>query len=128
MRVYVTSIHLYLKTFTHILGNTMSDATSSDGEWKTVRISAPTYHKLLELSGFMTLITLMRTIPLSTIAEWAITSFYDKEYPRLKASMSDPKKRDDTAKEIGLGLKRVYDARDEWKALLQDVERMRKRR
>lgn len=73
----------------------------------------------------MTLITLTRTIPLSTVAELAIAAFYNTEYPRLKESISDPKKRDETGKEIALRLKEVYDSRDRWKAVLQEQEKRR---
>jgi len=104
----------------------MNGTASSGGEWRTIRISAPTYHKLLELSSFITLLTLTRTIPLSTVAELAITAFYDTEYPRLKDSISDPKKRDETGREIALRLKKVYDSRDKWKAVLQELEKIRR--
>ena len=101
----------------------MSETAPSDSEWRTIRISSATYHRLLELSSFMTLVTLTRAIPLSIVAELAITTFYDTEYPRLKESISDPGKRGETGKEIALRLKRVYDSRDEGKAAQQRYEK-----
>lgn len=94
----------------------MKETTSSDGAWKTIRISRPAYHKLLELSSLMTLVSLARPHPLSVIAEWAINTLYDAKYPKLKDSLSDPNRRIEIGKEIVPGLKKVYDSRDEWKA------------
>jgi len=75
----------------------------------------------------MTILAGTRTIPLSTVAEWAVTGFYDTTYPRLKEIVSDPQKLDEARREVGMGLKRVYDSWDDWEALLKSVEESRKK-
>ena len=89
----------------------MSDKETT-AEWKTIRISASSYYKLVELSGFLTILFGSQTIPISTIADIAVVAFYSNAYPELKDIVADPDKLEAKRKEIGGSLKRLFEA---WK-------------
>jgi len=88
----------------------MSDKESSVEEWKTIRISGSSYYKLVELSGYFTVLFGSQPIPISTVAEWAINIFYDGSYGELKEIILDPDKLEAKRKEIGGSLKRLLEA------------------
>ena len=85
----------------------MSSETTA--EWKTIRISASSYYKLVELSGFLTILFGSQTIPISTIADLAVISFYNMAFPELKDIVADPDKLEAKRKEIGGSLKRLLE-------------------
>jgi len=76
-------------------------------EWKTIRISASSYYKLVELSGFLTILLGSQTIPISNVADWAVVFLYDAIYSKLKEITSDPDKLEAKRKEIGGSIKRL---------------------
>ena len=88
----------------------MSDQATT--EWKTIRISASSYYKLVELSGFLTILFGSQTIPISTIADIAVVTFYSMAFPELKDIIADPDKLEAKRKEIGGSLKRLFEV---WK-------------
>ena len=79
----------------------MSDEESTVEEWKTVRIPATSYYKLVELSGFLTLLLGSTTVPISWVAEMAVELFHDIAYGKLKKTISDADKLEAARKEIG---------------------------
>ena len=87
----------------------MSNQKHPVTEWKTIRISAASYYKLVELSGFLTILFGSQTIPISTIADMTINTFYAGAFPELKDIISDPKKLEEKRKEIGGSLKRLLE-------------------
>ncbi len=104
----------------------MSGAESESKEWKTIRISMPIYSKLVQLSGLFTLVTGIRTTPMSTVADMAIDNFYEELYPKLKTAMLDSEVFQSTIRKLGPDLKRIYDSRDQWKLLLEQLEKNRR--
>ena len=90
----------------------MSKKETPTEEWKTIRISASSYYKLVELSGFLTILFGSQTIPISTIADLAVVAFYGAAYPELKDIVADPDKLEAKRKEIGGSLKRLLEV---WK-------------
>ena len=78
-------------------------------EWKTIRIPATSYYKLVELSGFFTVFFGSQPIAVSTVADWATTTFYDGLYSELKEVISNPDKLEAKRKEIGGSIKRLRD-------------------
>jgi len=87
----------------------MSQGEGTPTEWKTIRISAPSYYKLVELSGFLTVLFGSQPIPISMVADWAISIFYDASYGELKEIISDADKLEAKRKEIGGSLKRLFE-------------------
>lgn len=87
----------------------MSNEETPVTEWKTIRILASSYYKLVELSGFLTILFGSQTIPISTIADMAVGVFYGSAYPQLKDIISDPDKLEAMRKEIGGNLKRLFE-------------------
>ena len=69
-------------------------------EWKTIRISAITYYKLLELSGILTALFGTK-IAMSYLAEGIIVNWYNKIYPK--------------ASKILMNADKVKSARKDWK-------------
>jgi hypothetical protein len=87
----------------------MSKNETSSVEWKTIRISATSYYKLVELSGFFTVFFGSQPVPISTVADWSVTTFYDMLYSKLKEIITDPDKLEAKRKEIGGSLKRLLE-------------------
>ena len=87
----------------------MSNAEPPVEEWKTIRISAISYYKLVELDGFLTILLGSQPIPLSTVAEWAIYTYYDSLHAKLQKILSDPKILAKARKEIGGNMKRLFE-------------------
>ena len=87
----------------------MSQNETPPIEWKTVRIHATSYYKLVELSGLFTMFFGSQSIPISTVANWSVASFYDELYSKLKEIITDPDKLEAKRKEIGGSLKRLFD-------------------
>ena len=90
----------------------MSNEETPVTEWKTIRISASSYYKLVELSGFLTVLFGSQTVPISSVADWAVTIFYDASYSKLKETITDPDKLEEARKKIGGSLKRLFEV---WK-------------
>lgn len=63
----------------------------NEAEWKTIRIMATSYYKLIELSGLMTFL-LGEKIPMSTIADYAIMVYHDQYYMTMKNAVMNPDK------------------------------------
>lgn len=74
-------------------------STEIQPEWKTIRIGAPSYYKLVEMTGFFSIILGEQT-SLSFAAEMAIDTFYNATHKEMLAVISDPqrleKMREDT--------------------------------
>jgi hypothetical protein len=85
------------------------DESPAEVEWKTIRISAVSYYKLVELSGFLTVLLGSQPTPLSTVAEWAIYVYYDSLHGKLEKILSDPKTLARARKEIGGNMKRLFE-------------------
>ena len=68
----------------------MSDKEATVTEWKTVRVSAVNYYKLVELSGLLTALFGAK-VPLSLLAEIAFAMFYDFVYQKARKMLDDPK-------------------------------------
>lgn len=62
---------------------------SSETEWKTIRVRATSYYKLVELSGLMTFIA-GEKLSISTITACAIDEYYDGYYKTYKDAISNP--------------------------------------
>ena len=101
----------------------MSEDESSV-EWRTVRVSGSAYVKLVELSSLINLATLARAIPLRTVADLAIDSFYEMYHLKLKEVIRDPQKFKKTTKELDLDLKRMHDFQDQWKTFLNAIDKV----
>jgi len=67
----------------------MSGEETSAEVWKTIRISATTYYKLIELSGLLTALFGAK-VPMSYLAEGAIIEMCDKIYPKTKKLLMNP--------------------------------------
>lgn len=87
----------------------MSNVAPQTEEWKTIRISAISYYKLVELDGLFTILLGSQPIPLSTVAEWAVYMYYDSIYSKLRKIVSDPKILERARKELGGDLKRLFE-------------------
>jgi len=87
----------------------MSESEVTPAEWKTIRISAPSYYKLVELSGFITVLLGSQPIPLSLVAEWAVQLYYDAIYIKLKETITNPDELEKARKEIGGSIKRLFE-------------------
>jgi len=87
----------------------MSNEETPVAEWKTIRISASSYYKLVELSGFLTILFGNQTMPISTVADLAVITLYGAAYPELKDIVADPDKLEAKRKEIGGSLKRLLE-------------------
>jgi hypothetical protein len=87
----------------------MSGEETPVTEWKTIRISATSYYKLVELSGLFTVIFGSQPIPIGTVAEFAFTTYYDSLYTRLKEIVGDPQKLEAFRKEFGGSMKKLYE-------------------
>lgn len=101
-----------LITLSHLLpfsDRHMSENETPTQEWKTVRIPATSYYKLVELSGLFTVFFGSQPVPISMIAQWTITTFYDMMYSKLKEIINDPDKLEAKRKEIGGSLKRLLE-------------------
>jgi hypothetical protein len=66
---------------------TQGDEVST--EWKTIRIEAPDYFKLVELSGFLSIL-FGKQVSLSDVAHMTIDSFYDTSHAALIKAVSNP--------------------------------------
>lgn len=64
-------------------------AEEAPTEWKTIRISATIYYKLLEMSGILTAL-LGSKIAMSTLVEGIIIDWYDRVYPIAKEKLMNP--------------------------------------
>ena len=64
---------------------------TQETEWKTIRLKAVPYFKLVELSGLLQTICGVQ-LSISTVANVAVGKFYDDMYGRLKEVLHDPKK------------------------------------
>lgn len=84
----------------------MSNEESPPQEWKTIRLPATSYYKLIELSGLLTLLSGMR-ISMSIIANYAITVYYDKNYMEYKNMMTDPDALKEFRERFGGKMKRL---------------------
>jgi len=98
---FVTSISLQVTW--------MSDSEVTAPEWKTIRISASSYYKLVELSGLITVLFGTQPFPISSVADLVIQQYYDAAYSRLKETVTNPDKLEQARKEIGGSLKRLFE-------------------
>ena len=94
----------------------MSKEITPVTEWKTIRIPAASYYKLVELSGFLTILLGSTTISISNVADAAVRGFYDATYPELTKIVTDPNKLEAIRKEIDGNLKRLLEL---WKKPVQ---------
>lgn len=63
----------------------------SEAEWKTIRVLATSYYKLVELSGLMTFLA-GEKFSMSTIADLAIAEYYDQYNKTYKDAITAPDK------------------------------------
>ena len=77
-------------------------------EWKTIRISATSYYKLAELSGFYTAL-LGAKVSMSLVANWAVTVYYDENYPKIKKILMNPDVAKRFRKKVGGEIKQLLE-------------------
>lgn len=94
---------------------------SPETEYKTIRIDAMYYYKIIELSGLMTTLTGTK-IPISIVAATAIDEFYDEYYNQLKDTLNDPEKM----KGIRNNLKEILVSRAKSKLSGDDMKKFMK--
>lgn len=80
----------------------------SDEEWKTIRISASSYYRIAELSGLFTMLFGAK-VPMSVVVDWAITTYHDETFPRLRQIVMNPDAIEAFRKEVGGKLKRLFE-------------------
>ena len=74
----------------------MSDETQV--EWKTIRIPASSYYKLVEMSGFLSIIMETR-VALSFLASIIIEAIYTSSRASMVDTISNPKKLEKARKQ-----------------------------
>lgn len=75
-------------------------------EWKTIRIRATSYYKLIELSGLYTALVGMK-ISMSMIADFAISNYYDEYYVKARSILIEPDEAEKFRKKVGGEIKRI---------------------
>lgn len=84
----------------------MSNEESLPEEWKTIRVPATSYYKLVELSGLLTAVLGIK-VPMSSIANWAITIYHDEYYIKLRDVMFNPDAIEKIRERLGGKIKRL---------------------
>ena len=67
------------------------DTTEQKTEYKTLRVTAPTYNKLVELAGMLSVIT-GETMSISQLADNMINIIHVNNYAELLETVADPDK------------------------------------
>lgn len=78
----------------------------SSEEWKTVRMQASTYYKLVDLNSLLSMV-IGRKMSLNLTADVVVVSFYNQLYSRLVDIISDADKLSQARKEIGGALDKL---------------------
>ncbi|KAG2478340.1 MAG: hypothetical protein NPMRTH1_580001 [Nitrosopumilales archaeon] len=78
-------------------------------EYKTIRISAGSYYKLVELTGLISALA-GYNYSITQIGDGIIAFFYQVWYPELLDHMSSPKKRDAAREVLQERINNWYDA------------------
>lgn len=78
-------------------------------EYKTIRITAGSYYKLVELTGLISAVS-GRNFSITEMGDSIIAYCYQVWYPELLGLMSSPKKRDAARAVIQENINNWYDA------------------
>jgi len=82
--------------------------SNEEAEWKTIRVEATIYYKLAELKGIFSAL-FGGVVPMSVVAGWAISTYHDETYPKLKEVLMNPDAIERFRKEVGGKLKRIFE-------------------
>ena len=77
-------------------------------EFKTIRISASSYYKLVELTGIMNIVSGLN-ISLTTMADMLIVATHGSWYPEYLGIVNNPKKLEKARAEVKDNVKKMND-------------------
>ena len=77
-------------------------------EYKTIRVSASSYYKLVELTGIMNIVSGLN-ISMTTMADWIIIATHTNWFPQYLQIVNDPKKLKKTRAEVQDNVKKILD-------------------
>ena len=77
-------------------------------EYKTIRISASSYYKLVELTGIMNIVSGLN-ISMTTMSDLLIVATHNNWYPEYLKIINDPKKLETTRAKTKDDIKKIMD-------------------
>ena len=77
-------------------------------EFKTIRISASSYYKLVELAGILNVVSGFN-ISMTTMADWLINATHSVWYPEYLKVVNNPKKFEKTRAQVQGDIKKILD-------------------
>jgi len=77
-------------------------------EFKTIRMRATSYYKLVELTGMMNALTGIN-FSISDVASFLTDAIYQSAYPGLVKLMNDPQALQKNKEQFQQGVKQIYD-------------------
>ncbi|MGI0013426.1 MAG: hypothetical protein ACREBU_08315 [Nitrososphaera sp.] len=86
----------------------MSQIDDIPPEYKTIRISAPMYYKLVEIAGMLSAVTGVNS-SISGVADMLISMYYDQARPQFLKMLNNPKELQKIRNEIASNVKEWYD-------------------